>query len=262
MDSLTAHDLNDLKTAKQLLEHPSLAARVADKVGMPIEKSLAILPAKWQNKIQEATHKSIEKAVEGALKTLPEDRSSNTPKNGLHKILVGTTGAVGGFFGVPALLVELPASTVLMLRSIMDIARSEGEEIFSIQGKMACIEVFALGGKSKADDAAESGYFATRAALAKGLTEAAAYITEKGLTGEGAPYLARFIVKIAARFQLVVTEKVAATLVPLIGAAGGATINILFMDHFQDIARGHFIIRRLERKYGPDMIRTHYNRLN
>ncbi len=261
MDPMTSQDLADLKTAKQLLEHPSLAARVADKIGMPIERSLAILPVKWQDKIQEAAHKSIEKAVEGALKTLPTERMSQSPKNGLHKILVGTTGALGGFFGVPALLIELPASTVLMLRSIMDIAHSEGEEIFSIHGKMACIEVFALGGKSQADDAAESGYFATRAALAKGLTEAAAYVTEKGLTGEGAPYLARIIINIAARFQLVVTEKVAATLVPLIGAAGGATINILFMDHFQDIARGHFIIRRLERKHGQEVIRRHYESL-
>lgn len=261
MDSLNSQDFSDLKTAKQLLEHPSIAARVADKIGMPIEKSLALLPEKWQDKIHEATHLAIEKAVEGALKTMPPERNVNGPQNGFHKVLVGTTGALGGFFGVPALLIELPASTVLMLRSIIDIARSEGEEITSFHGKMACIEVFALGGKSAADDAAESGYFATRAALAKGLTEAAAYMTEKGLTSEGAPYLARFIVNIASRFQLVVTEKVAATLVPLIGAAGGATINILFMDHFQDIARGHFIIRRLERKHGPELIRKHYDSL-
>jgi hypothetical protein len=31
------------------------------------------------------------------------------------------------------------------------------------------------------------------------------------------------------------------------------------MDHFQDMARGHFIIRRLERAYDPDLIRSTYN---
>ena len=47
-----------------------------------------------------------------------------------------------------------------MLRSIADIARSENEDIFSVESKIACIEVFAFGGPGRADDASESGYFA------------------------------------------------------------------------------------------------------
>ncbi|MNL60800.1 hypothetical protein D3C87_1846440 [compost metagenome] len=39
---------------------------------------------------------------------------------------------------------------------------------------------------------------------------------------------------------------------------GGSSINVLFMDHFQDMARGHFVIRRLERKYGAEEVRRHY----
>jgi hypothetical protein len=39
---------------------------------------------------------------------------------------------------------------------------------------------------------------------------------------------------------------------------GGALINGVFMDHFQDIARGHFIIRRLERTYDPELIQSAY----
>jgi len=50
----------------------------------------------------------------------------------LHKMFVATSGAVGGAFGLPALTVELPVSTITMLRSIADIARSEGEKIKSI----------------------------------------------------------------------------------------------------------------------------------
>jgi hypothetical protein len=46
--------------------------------------------------------------------------------------------------------------------------------------------------------------------------------------------------------------------VPVIGALGGATINVLFADHFQDVARGHFAVRRLERKYGNEAVRTAY----
>jgi hypothetical protein len=42
----------------------------------------------------------------------------------LHRALVTASGAVGETFGLAALPVELPASTVIMLRSIADIARS------------------------------------------------------------------------------------------------------------------------------------------
>jgi hypothetical protein len=54
---------------------------------------------------------------------------------------------------------------------------------------------------------------------------------------------------------------VAAQSVPVIGAAGGAAINLLFIDHFQDMARGHFTVRRLERTYGAELIRAEYERI-
>ena len=69
--------------------------------------------------------------------------------------------------GPPALAIDLPVSTIMMLRSIADIARSEGERIKSPEAKLACLEVYALGGRVLRDDAAKSGYFAPRAALAK-----------------------------------------------------------------------------------------------
>ena len=50
----------------------------------------------------------------------------------------------------------------------------------------------------------------------------------------------------------------AAQAVPVIGAAGGALINTLFMDHFQDMAHGHFTVRRLERKYGEEVVKLAY----
>ncbi|MFA5866252.1 MAG: EcsC family protein [Phycisphaerae bacterium] len=123
---------------------------------------------------------------------------------------------------------------------------------------MACIEVFALGGVSKTDDASETGYFAVRAALTRSISQAAEYIAEKGLAEEGAPAIVRLIVQISERFSIQVSEKAAAQAVPVIGAAGGAIINNLFMDHFQNMARGHFIVRRLERKYGKDVVKKMY----
>jgi hypothetical protein len=81
------------------------------------------------------------------------------------------------------------------------------------------------------------------------------------VTEKGAPAIARFITTIASRYGVNVSEKIAAQAVPLIGAAGGALINTIFIDHFQDMARGHFIIRRLERVYGPDEVKRQYVQL-
>ena len=36
---------------------------------------------------------------------------------------------------------------------------------------------------------------------------------------------------------------------------------MIFMNHFQHVARGHFIVRRLERKYGVDAIKGEYQKL-
>lgn len=49
-----------------------------------------------------------------------------------------------------------------------------------------------------------------------------------------------------------------ASAVPIIGAVSGATINVIFMEHSQKIAKGHYTLRRLERTYGSAHIRHHY----
>jgi hypothetical protein len=189
------------------------------------------------------------------------DHGPRVSSNSLHKVIVAATGAGGGAFGLAGLPVELPVSTTIMLRSIADIARSEGEQIKTPGAKLACIEVFALGSHSEADDAAEIGYFTVRAALAKTVSEAAKHIAEKGLSKEGAPIIARFVAQVASRFGITVSQKVAAQAVPVVGAAGGAIVNLLFIDHYQDMARGHFIVRRMERTYPPEAVKNTYMKL-
>lgn len=126
---------------------------------------------------------------------------------------------------------------------------------------MACLEVFALGGRHDSDDGTESGYFAVRAALAKSFADAAQYVAQHGLSSGSAPLLIRSISKIAERFGLQVTQKAAAQAIPVIGAASGSIINTLFLDHFQDMARGHFTVRKLERHYGAAAVRALYQTL-
>ncbi len=259
---MTEGDLDDLRYARALLESPSLADKLMNVVGTPIEKGFALLPRKWREMVQKATVKALNAALDAALTTLDARSQRRKPANILHMLSVGFTGGVGGFFGLEALPLELPITTTLMLRSIADIARSEGEDLTCAETRMACIEVFAYGGKSRSDDAAETGYFVVRTALANTITDAAAFVAERSVAEEGAPVLVRLITQIASRFEVVVSEKAAATAIPVIGAAGGALINTIFMDHFQDVARGHFLVRRLERSYGREPVRAEYERLH
>jgi hypothetical protein len=253
-------DLRSLERAVNVLENPSLTAKITDFIGMPLGKAFKYLPAKWNEKIGDATQLALRKALDVSILSINQNYIGSA-SNTLHKILSGASGAVGGAFGLPALTIELPVSTTIILRSIADIARSEGENLSAIEVKLSCLEVFALGGKTEKDDSSESGYFAVRIAMAKSITEAAKYIAEKGLVEEGAPIIGRLIAKIATRFGIQVSEKSAAQAIPLIGAAGGAIINLLFIDHFQNVAWGHFTVRRLEKTYGKEEVKAEYERI-
>jgi hypothetical protein len=255
-------DLVDLRRARDALEHPSFAARAANLLGTPVEAGLKRLPKGWQANVQKASRAALEYALKAALKTIG-GKPPRFPKlaRKLHGVAVAATGAAGGFLGLETLWIELPITTSIMLRAIADIARAEGEDLKSPEVRLACIEVFALGGPTKGDDASETGYFAVRAALARAVSQAAEFIIEKGVAEEGAPLLLRLITRVAQRFSVQVSEKVAAEAVPIVGAVGGATINVVFIDHFQSMARGHFTVRRLERRYGADTVQAAYEGL-
>ncbi|HEX6634787.1 MAG TPA: EcsC family protein [Usitatibacter sp.] len=258
---LTKQALEELGSAKQALENPGIAARLSALAGSPVEKGMKMLPPGVQATVHSATQAALQRALAVAVKSLGSRRGA-APRDGLHRLAAALTGAAGGAFGLPALAVELPVSTTLMLRSIADIAAANGEDPRETETKLACLTVFALGSpRDRRDDPAESGYFAVRSALAAAVTEASKHLAQKGLAKGGAPALVRLIALIGARFGIVVSEKAAAQAVPILGAAGGALVNTVFIGHYQDMARGHFTVRRLERAYGEDEVRAAYESL-
>ena len=118
-----------------------------------------------------------------------------------------------------ALPIELPISTVIMLRSIGDIPRAEGEALRDPETALSCLQGFALGGLKGDADTANSRYFAVRGLLAKSVAEAARFTVDRGVVAEGGPMPVRR-------------------------------------------ARAHFVVRRLERRYGKDAVREAYARLS
>jgi hypothetical protein len=261
--SLSQGDLAILRRAHQHLEYPSFAARLSSVVGAPIEMTLKLLPKTWYRSFHRYAESAIERALDAAIASLRTTSGNPPSRNVYHKTLGVVSGALGGFFGGPSLLIELPVTTTIMLRTIADIARSEGEDLGSMDSRLACMQVFALGGRSKDDDYADTGYYGIRLALESSVLNASRFIATQGFGANGgsAPALVSLIATISKRFGFVLSEKAAAELVPVVGALGGAFVNGIFIQHFQDMAWSHFSIRRLERKYTPMLIRAEYGKI-
>lgn len=68
-----------------------------------------------------------------------------------------------------------------MLRSIAEIANAEGEDARSVESRLACLEVLALGGSSAADDSSETGYYAVRIALGQEVSAAVKFLSEAAI---------------------------------------------------------------------------------
>jgi hypothetical protein len=256
---LSAVDQEALAAAVRRLESPSLAGRLAALAGKPVGVIQRALPAAASTAVATVAKHALQHALEIALFSLKNRRLTGGRK--LHSGLACTSGAIGGAFGLPALAVELPITTTIMLRAIAAIAQEEGEDLADPRTGLACLEVFALGASTANREAAESDYFAVRAQLAQGVVEVADFALDKGVVRESAPAVVRFVAQIASRFGIIVSQKVTAQAVAVVGAVGGAALNLAFAEHFQDLARGHFTVRRLERVYRADTVRAEYNRI-
>ncbi len=254
-------DRRALEKAVMALEHTNFATRLATLVGRQLGSFGRLLPLGMSGFVNRAAEKAISGALAVALGSLRRETKRPRHARLLHRAMAAASGATGGFFGLSSLPVELPVSTIIILRTIADIAREEGEDLSDPEVALACLQVFALGAHEEGDDFTDSGYFATRGLLAKTVSEAGRYALERGVGDKATPAMVRLVTQIGARFGLVVSEKIAVQAVPIIGAAGGAAVNYAFADHFQSLAFGHFTVRRLERLYGSELIQVEYKRL-
>jgi hypothetical protein len=256
-DPLSPVHRRALQRAVVLLENPNFAARVAEYAGQPIDSVLRRLPKAANEQFNRALEVAILNCLNLAIKSI-KPASKRLPSVQRASLLAGITGGVSGFFGTAALAVELPVTTTLMLRAIADLARHNGEDLSTLEARLACVEVFALG-RDSARKRMDVGYYATRALLNRLTQNVSALLAERGVAGTASSTVINSLVgEIISRFGLVASERAAASALPVLGAVGGATLNVIFMNHFQRIAQGHFTVRRLERRYGSEVIRRQY----
>lgn len=273
---INVDDYEALKKAVSLLEEPSLTIQITSLIGKPVEFLIDYLPNSAQKKINDIVKNVLYKTLDMAGSTMDDDKSE--PSTIWHKIGVMATGSIGGFFGLPGLFIELPVTTTIMMRAILDIARGEGFSISEEETKLECLKVLAFtGNTNKADDSAESGYYLTRIVLdqiSKVVSDELSKIAAAKATAEATKTaannisittvgkkLAEYIEIIAARLGINLTEKMAAQVVPVIGAVTAATLNALFTDFYQNMAKGHFAILKLENKYSKELIKEGYDKI-
>jgi hypothetical protein len=214
-----------LTAAIKQLEEPGFAGRMSTLAGRPAELVARALPGQAASIVAKAAEAALTRALDIALFSLRGQRFIGGRV--VRSALASASGAVGGALGLTALPVELPVSTAIMLRTIAEIAREEGEDLADPRTRLACLEVFALGHTGlAAPDGADGGYFALRVLLARGLALAADTLVRKGAAHSSSALMHRALAPIVAWFTAAVSQKLALQGVAVIGAVGGAVVNL------------------------------------
>ena len=249
-----------LTEAFRRLEEPSYAIRLSSALGCPVGATLSLLPARLVSILDTMTRIMIRRTFEFGVCCLASEKKQFGPQ--FKRRLCTLTGALGGFVGGAGTLIEIPISTSLMLASIAEIAKSEGEDLQCPETRFACLSVFAMGGLAKEDDDANYGYYSLRMALQAPINEATRFLAAgSGRELMRSPAVIHLIHLISKRFGVALSRRTLGMMVPMLGAAAGAACNRMFIDHLQDMARCHFTIRRLERKYSSYAVERFYLRI-
>ena len=251
MNRLPPAAMAELVRARGLLASSHLVIRLTGLLGRAFDMSggavLRRLPGSVRDGLDAVVRRALTTAVSTALLTVGRDGplARITGARWFGAASVAVSGFTGGAAGLPGTLLELPVTTMLLMRAILEVARAEGEDLSSPEVLLAVLEVFALGGP---EPVTEGSYFVARIGTTELLRQAAG----QGIAG----IMPRAVATVATRFGVPVAWKLAGQAIPIAGAAAGAALNVAFLDHFTARARGHFIVRRLERVYGADAVRT------
>ena len=253
----SVEDEASLALAVGLLEKETLTdtllsiAGAAGRIGM--KGVSAVVPAKVSEGLGDRLAQILQFTFDKVLLTVDRDASGLTSSSWFARISVALSGGGGGLAGLPGTLVELPVTTALLMRSIAQVAVREGEDLSTTEAKLECLKVLAFGGPGAADDQEDEGYFATRVSLAAGLPR----LAEKSIA-DIVPALAA---RVSGRFAPLVSAKLGSQGMAIVGAVAGLIVNSAFADHFERKAKGHFIVRRLERTYGEAAVHARYEAL-
>ncbi len=242
---LSADDQAALSEAvARLMRSRGLVLRFADMVDGAIGDVAAAswrrlrLPQGLARQVRQVAYEALRVGFDVAL--VGRGRTEFLGTANTARLIAATSGAAAGFTGFAGFLPDATATTLLIMRNIAAIAEAEGEDLDEMVARQACLEVLAFGAPGFTPAPTEDGE--------------AAYWSARLLL-HGRP-LSLLMSEIAAGYGIRLSQRLVAAMVPVLGAAAGALVNVSFLDHYRNVARVHFTIRRLERTYGPGKIRA------
>ncbi len=226
---------------ERLQQGGGLVVRLADMVGGAMgrgvrfgTRSLGIVPGA-QDAVQGVVEVALKRAFDIAVLRLGKEGQLDQSKR-LSGPVVFLSGAVGGFIGMGGFVPDAMVTSLAIMREIARIAVESGEDLTDPDTRAACLQVFALNAGQKGGAEPESSYYSARFVM------------------QGRP-IAMLLGDVARRFGVTLSQKFALQAVPLVGAVAGASLNTAFLSHYRELARAHFTIRRLERRFGADVVR-------
>lgn len=210
-------------------------ARRAERAGGPLMKAISFagnraegllerIPAPLRARIEEATAFALRRCY-GAASIARGTRLPSAGRFG-HQMAAVMSGGLGGFGGLASSVVELPATVSIFFAAIQRVAESYGFDPKDEAVRLECLRVFGSGTPFEDDDGTNTAFLASRVAL----------------TGAGAQGL---IASVAPRLATMLSQKLAAQTVPLLGAATEAAVNLAFITYYQELAHVRFSLLKL-----------------
>lgn len=200
-----------------------LGINLLNLIGGQVENLLAQLPVAPRVQLGKATEQALYLAMQAARQSR---RLVPGQSRRMNRLVSTAMGAAGGAGGLPGALVELPATTAFLLRTIQDAAAVEGFDPNAESVMFDCLRVFASAGPLARDDGSDTAFVSLRFSL----------------SGQA---LNQVITTVAPRLATAFGHKLAAQSVPILGAAAGATVNYVYSGYYHEIALVHFGLRRL-----------------
>ncbi|GGH32294.1 EcsC protein family protein [Cribrihabitans marinus] len=226
-DIVTVTDLDPEVELDRLAAHYRSAGgagiQLLNMLGGQAESLLDRLPREVRAGLGAASERALVlamQAADGTRRAVPDQ------KPWVDTAVTTAMGAAGGFGGLPSAMVELPATTTMLLRTIQGVAAARGFDPQAENVRFDCVRVFAAAGPLADDDGADLGFLSVRLTLSGGAMH-------------------KLIATVAPRLATALGQKLAAQTVPVLGAVAGAGINFAYTRYYQQIAHVHFGLRQL-----------------
>ncbi|WP_439154703.1 EcsC family protein [Yoonia sp.] len=208
--------------------------RAITYLGGQVEDGLKMLPAATRAQLDGIARTALRQSYDLASRSRT-GAGRNVGSDRLHRLMGTLSGAMGGFGGLPTALAELPVATTVIFRAVHHVATEYGEDPDAEETRMQCLAVFGAGGPGTQDDGIDTAFIGARLSLS-------------GAAVHG------LIARVAPKFAAVLSQKLAAQAVPVLGAAAGAGTNYAFVDYYVALAHVHFGLRRLARTHGEEAV--------